>query len=225
MGMRHFAPLLLTLLLPLAGAGAKKPEVPVASRGENQEIIVTATLYATPDLVKQALGSDLDGHYIVVAVKVEPKFGKEVAIDRDDFVLRTDKDGERTKPFAPSQIAGRGALVIRQTSEGGAMGQNNGPMIGGIPGTLGGPMQLPGNGGSVGSTGAGDIGSAEARADNGTKQKENPVLKVLHDKILPEKKTDQPLSGMLYFPMEKQKVKDLELVYGARDNIIRIRFK
>ena len=38
---------------------------------------------------------------------MEPKYTKEITIDRDDFILRTDKDGDRTKPMAPSQIAGR----------------------------------------------------------------------------------------------------------------------
>ena len=63
------------------------------------------------------IGSDLDGHYIVADVKVDPKYGKDITIDRDDFVLRTDKDGEKTTPFAASQIAGQGALVIAQSEE------------------------------------------------------------------------------------------------------------
>ena len=33
------------------------------------------------------------------------------------------------------------------------------------------------------------------------------------------------VSGFLYFPMEKQKLKDLELIYGPRQNQIRVRFK
>jgi hypothetical protein len=43
--------------------------------------------------------------------------------------------------------------------------------------------------------------------------------------VLPEKKTDQPTSGLLYFPMEQQKLKDLELTYGGRENRISMRFK
>src|SRR6478752_3019385 len=79
---------------------------PAEARGENESVVITATLYAKPEAVKEVLGSDLDGHYILVAVTVTPRFGKEVAISRDDFVLKTDKDGERTGAFAPSQIAG-----------------------------------------------------------------------------------------------------------------------
>ncbi len=50
--------------------------------------------------------------------------------------------------------------------------------------------------------------------------------KTLAAKALPEKKTDQPASGLLYFSMDKQKMKDLELVYGPPgDQRIRLRFK
>ena len=40
------------------------------------------------------------------------------------------------------------------------------------------------------------------------------MLAVLKQKELPETKTDKPVSGLLYFPMEKQKAKDLELRYN-----------
>jgi hypothetical protein len=46
----------------------------------------------------------------------------------------------------------------------------------------------------------------------------------LTERILPEGKSTVPISGLLYFPMEKQKLKDLELVYGDAGNRIRIRF-
>ncbi len=95
----------------------------------------------------------------------------------------------------------------------------------GMPGTMGGPYGYPGSGGSFGNGGSGDTTAAEAKMDTGSGQKENPLVKVLAEKILPEKKTEQPVSGLLYFPMEKQKVKDLELIYGIRDTRITMRFK
>ena len=63
----------------------------------------------------------------------------------------------------------------------------------------------------------------KATMENG--EKENPLKKVLDAKVLPEKKTDQTTSGLLYFPMENQKLKDLELTYGGAENKIRMRFK
>src|SRR5580700_8283215 len=68
---------------------------PAEARGENESVVIEASLYGTPESVKEVLGSDLDGHYIVVAVKVTPRFGKIVPITRDDFMLKTDKDGEK----------------------------------------------------------------------------------------------------------------------------------
>ena len=85
-------------------------------------------------------------------------------------------------------------------------------------------MGMPG-GGIGGGGGGTDPGDVKATVKSGTNDKENPIEKVLAAKILPEKKTDQPVSGMLYFPMEKQKLKELELDYGGRENKIRIRFK
>ena len=48
---------------------------------------------------------------------------------------------------------------------------------------------------------------------------------MLEEKILPEKKTTEALTGLLYFPLGKQKGKDLELVYKAADGKISVRFK
>jgi hypothetical protein len=202
--------LVLALLLPAA-----KKTVGTA-RGENEDLILNITVYIDSAGVKELIGDELGAHYIVAQVKVEPKYGKDITIDRDDFQLRTDKDGERTRPLAPSQIAGRG-LVLTRTGGPGGLGEERprGWSIGGGIGM---------GGGGVG-TGAGDPGNVKATMENG--DKENPLKKVLDAKVLPEKKTGEPTSGLLYFPMEqqKQKLKDLELTYGGRENRIGMRFK
>ena len=116
----------IALALVCAGAARNnESNTPPETRGENESVVITATLYAKPEAVKEVLGSDLGGHYIVLAIEVTPRFGKEVAINRDDFVLKTDKDGEKSAPFAPSQIAGRGAMVVRQTGGAGATGMHD----------------------------------------------------------------------------------------------------
>jgi hypothetical protein len=207
----------------LSGAD-KKP--PVRSM-ENDAVEITATPIADREGVRQALGSDLGGHYILVEVRVAPKDGQKIAVHLDDFLLRTDKDGERTTPFAPSQIAGRGALVISPgaSSGGGSMAEPVGPTYGGGPygGPLGGgPLMGPGGVGVGGSDASGEVA---AKVQNGSKEKPNPMLEVLKQKILPEKETDAPVSGLLYFPMEKQKVKDLELIYTTPSGKLSVRFK
>jgi hypothetical protein len=162
--------------------------------------------------VKEALGDDLGGHYIVAQVKVSPKYTKEITIDRDDFALRTDKDGDRTKPMAPSQIAGGGSLVLTGVQGPGGLGaeRSRGWSIGGM---------------GVGSGNAAppDPANVTAKVEEG--EKDSPLKKLLEEKVLPEKKVEDPVTGLLYFPMENQKLKDLEMVYGPRQNQIRLRFK
>ncbi|MBZ5727304.1 MAG: hypothetical protein LAP87_20185 [Acidobacteriia bacterium] len=225
-------------LLPALLLSAAKKTVATA-RGENEDLVLTVTLHIDPADVKQMVGSDLGGHYIVAEVKVEPKYGKEVAIDHDDFQVRTDKDGEKAKPFEPSQIAGRGALIVSQTAgsrTGGGVGMGSpggyppggyppGGYPGGYPPMGGPPVGYPGPGAGVGTGGAGDSGDTKATMQHPAKEKENPLEKVLADKILPQKKSEQPVSGLLYFPLEKQKMKDLELYYGGKENRISLRFK
>ena len=189
----------IALALVCAGAARNKDSnKPAEIRGENESVVINATVYAKPEAVKELIGSDLGGHYIVVAVEVTPRFGKQVAIDRDDFVLKTDKDGERTGPFAPSQIAGKGAMVVRQTGGSGAtpMHDNDGPIWGGYPGSMGQPRRLGGDG--VGSAGAPD--GAEAKTRTASHEKEDPMLEVLKEKELPQtqvrKKGPRPATNL-----------------------------
>jgi hypothetical protein len=191
----------------LIAAPAKKTVS--SAKGENEDLVLTATIHVDPADVKELIGDDLGGHYIVAEVKVEPRYGKQVTIDRDDFTLRTDKDGEKAKPFVGNQIAGREALIVRQTSDG---QKKSGISLGGY-------------GGGLGSGGQSDNGEMTATMQSAAKVKENPIQKVLDERILPEKKTGEPVSGLLYFPLEKQKLKDLELYYGGKENRISLRFK
>ena len=89
--------LAISLAFAFLLSGAAKKTTGTA-RGENEDLILNVTIYTDAAAVKEALGDDLGGHYIVAQVKVEPKYTKEIVIDRDDFLLRTDKDGDRSKP-------------------------------------------------------------------------------------------------------------------------------
>jgi hypothetical protein len=199
------------LLLPALLLTAASKKTVSTARGENEDLILTVTMYIDPADVKEVIGNDLDGHYIVAEVKVEPKYGKEIAIDRDDFVLRTEKDGERAKPYAGSQIAGQGVLVLSD-EEGAKKPKKSGWSMGGI-------------GMGAGSSGPGQTEKGPTKATMKDDDKENPLKKTLDAKILPEKKSTEPVNGLLYFAMEKQKMKDLEMTYGAKENRITLKFK
>jgi len=197
-----------TLIFVLALLASAAKNNIASGHGENDAVAIDATLYIDGEAVKGLIGNDLGGHYIVADVKVTPKYGKEIAVERDDFVLRTDKDGEKAQPFVGNQIAGQTALIVSgdepEKKKGGGW-------------TIGGPVMM----GSPGMPK--DTGPTKSTMKNDAEA--NPLKKTLDDRILPEKKTDQPVSGLLYFPMEKQKMKELELRYGSKDNLISIRFK
>lgn len=192
------------------------------AKAEDDAAEITATVINDPDAIREVLGSDLDGHYILVQAQIEPKTAGPLPIQLDDFLLKTDKDGSRTTPFAPSQVAGRGALVVQTVGEGGGtFGRRGGPAVG-YPGPMG-PARLPGHGGGFGN--AGGVTASKATVHSGAKDKDNPLLKVLQEKMLPDKAAGQPVSGLLYFPMEKQKLKDLELIYTTPAGKLNLRFR
>jgi hypothetical protein len=191
--------LLAAVALLLAAGDKKEKRIAGTAMGENQDLILHVTLYLDASSVNEAVGADLGGHMFVADVKIEPKYGKDIAVDRDDFVLRTDKNGEKTTALAPTEIAGGATLVVPHQRIGG----NEGSILyGGVAPQVNGPAVF--KDGKTGGT----------------------LEKALEAKVLPEGKTDQPVSGLLYFPMDKQKLKDLELTYGPPgESRITLRFK
>lgn len=200
-------------LLLSATIWAGKPKTTGPFKNENQSVEISATIILDKDEIKELVGSDLDGHYILVNVTVTPKFGKDLNLRRDDFVLRTDKDGERAVPYVGGQIAGKGALVVTQKI---GQGTSGGPQFGS-------PYDYPAYSGGVGG-GPSQITEAEGKVNSGAKG-DVGLVKTLNDKMLPDKKTDVPVSGLLYFPMEKQKQKDLELYYTTPEGRLSVRFR
>src|ERR1035437_9790134 len=99
--LSRFVACLLASALLVSGAAKKTT---ATARGENEDLILNVTIYIDSAAVKQALGDDLAGHYIVAQEKEEPKHTKKITIDRDDLMLRTDKEGNPTNPRPPSQI-------------------------------------------------------------------------------------------------------------------------
>jgi hypothetical protein len=209
-------PRLLAIFLgsALLVSGAAK-KTTATGRGENDDVILNVTVYIDSAAIKEALGDDLGGHYIVAQVKVEPKYTKEITIDRDDFILRTDKDGDRTKPMAPSQIAGRGSLVLTGTQGPGGLGAERSRGW-----SMGGPIGM--GGGGIGAGGGADTSGVKATMENS--DKENPLRKLLDAKVLPEKKIEEPVTGFLFFPMENQKIKIWKCSTG-QENRVHMRFK
>ncbi len=215
----------VTLAVAAVAFAAADKKLPIETTS-NELVEITATPLIDKDQIKQELGSDLGGGIILVRVRVRPLGDKPFKIDRDDFALLSDKDGQRSTPYSPSQIAGNSTLVVTSTGTRDTIGnRGNGPVWGGIPGLGGRPQQMPGDGGSIGN-GAGQV-ATEAKVEEAQKtDKPNPLLAVLKEKVLPEKEVTEPVSGLLYFQIEgKVKPKDLELYYKTTAGRLGLRFR
>jgi len=203
----------LALLVSLAALGAAEKKLPV-EQTSNDVIEINATPMIDKDEIRQELGSDLGGDIVVVRVQVRPVSDKPVKVSLDDFLLVSSKDGQRSQPFAPSQIAGDTALVLTPQGAKNGLGGNR-PKWSGIAGPLG-----------MG-TGSGSSGtSTDTKVETVHSDKPNPLLAVLKDKVLPEKEITEPISGLLYFQMVgKFKPKDLELHYKGPAGQLALRFR
>jgi len=188
----------------------------------SDEVEITASLLATKEEISAALGAELPKGVVAVLVKVRPKGEKPLRIDRDDFVLMKSDDGQRSTPFAPSQLAGTGGLTLQSKVIGGWAAQGNGPIWGGVGGP---PRQGPGNGGTMGNQTA-QATQVEAKSKEGeSKGKEDPLLAVLKSKGLPEAPTTEIVQGLLYFPLEgRVKLKNISLLYKAPSSRLELRF-
>lgn len=223
--MTRRAAFLLPLLSALALAGEKKQIGPPSMGNDFVEIAVTP--YVTRDDAAKALGADPGPGIVIMELKITPKLGKTLDVSPDDFTLLATNDGQRSGPYAPTQIAGSGSLVVHQQTgrTSGRFGNDNpnGPIIGGMPGTGSRPRQLPGNGGGVGNS---SVTESDTQVRNQKSEANSPLLTVLKEKVLPTIKTDEPVGGLLYFPLDgKHKLKDLELLYKGTAGKLTLEFK
>lgn len=203
----------------LLGADRK----PIIAEGANDQVAVRAVAYLDKNAIKDLLGADLGGSVAVVEVSLTPKTAQGLKVFRDDFQLHSYKDGQKSGPFAPSQIAGSGVLVVSTTGAGGGiMADESGPIYGGIGG--GRPRRMGADGGVFGN--AASQGHLEATMHEGGPEKQSPLLKTLKEKSLSEKETVEPVRGLLYFPLEgKHKAKDLSLVYRGQGGKLVLEFR
>ncbi len=74
------------------------------------DISVSAPL--DKDQIKQELGSDLGADIVVIRLTARPVSDKPVQLSLDDFLLISGKDGQRSEPFAPGQLAGSDSLTV-----------------------------------------------------------------------------------------------------------------
>lgn len=193
--------------------GSADKKLPIEETS-NQFLDISAAPPLTKDEIKQELGSDLANDIIVVRVTARPLTDKPVQLSLDDFLLISSKDGQRSGPFAPGQLAGSETLAV--TGNGGRKGlgdHHTGVMFGGLG--LGG-------GSSPGTAGP----PPDTKMQESRDAKENPLLAAIRAKILPEKQITDPVTGLLFFEITgKVKAKDLELRYKGAGGAMALRFR
>jgi hypothetical protein len=180
----------------------------------NDLLAISVSAPLDKDQIKQELGSDLGADIIVIRLTARTVSEKPVQLSLDDFLLISGKDGQRSEPFAPGQLAGSDSLTVTPNGTRRSGLGDHRPSIG------------------FGGIGIGGIGNSGATATPDVKvqesrdEKENPLLAALNAKILPEKEITEPISGLLFFQIVgKVKTKDLELHYKGPAGPMALRFK
>jgi hypothetical protein len=190
-----------TLLLATALFGAKKVVSPNTS-ASNEQVDIIATIFMTEEEITQKLGVNPGKGIALLEVRVVPKTNDAVQISPDDFILLAHDDGERAKPFDPSQIAGQGSLVVSSATDK-TKKQSSG--FGGFGGMIG--------GGSGSSPGNSKPTTLSTKMDTKS-QGNDKLLEALKVKQFPQKDSTQPVEGYLYFPLDgKHKLKNMALLY------------
>jgi hypothetical protein len=198
---------LLSITLLPAAADKKLP----IEETTNGLLKISATVIMDRDQIKQELGYDLGPDIAVVRVTLHTVSDKPIQVSHDDFLLISSKDGARSEPYEPGQIAGADSLTVTQDGAKQAANRRPGLTIGGF-------------GGGIGTGQANQTPNLKTQASHDDQV--NPVLAVLNAKILPEKEITDTISGLLYFQMSgKLKPKDLELHYKGPAGRLALRFK
>ena len=184
------------LLISSAYAADKKlPQ----GQADNELVTITAFIIP-PEQVKQEFGTHLDGNFTVLEVHVSPKAGRPYDVQVDDFVLRSESDGDHSGPLAASQIIDTGALVVKQTYA----PRSNAQM----------PQMIAGTKAEMKD----DIGQNHADENQDT-------MEALKKRILAEKTISETETGLLFFPLEKKKARSLVLSCTTPSGKLRIQFR
>lgn len=188
--------LLVGLISGLVSLGGDRKQLP--GQAGNDDVDLEGSVILLHDQVTEAIGSDIGEGYVVVRIKVIPKGETPLRVGPDDFTMISRKDGQRCAALSPSEIAGKGTMVVKH---GTADGSKSSWGVGGM-------------GAGVGSS----PGTVQRDVIKGTQiddnAKETPALAPLTAKILPDKETKTPIEGLLYFSISgKLKPKDVALMY------------
>ncbi len=201
------------LLLATELTATKKVISPTTSAA-NEDLDITATLTMVPSEVVQKLGADPGPGIVLLQVRVAAKTDKPIQVSPEDFILLAHDDGQKSRPFEPSQLAGKGSMVVKSGPNGNTVHQ--GP-----------------------STSFGGLSIHRSKDDSKKKEDSTPTPQVndkdtgnqtllaqLRAKQLPEKESSEPVEGYLYFPLDgKHKLKNMAVLYRGPGGKLDLEFE
>lgn len=220
--MRCIAVASCVLLAPTSVIASHKVVSPTTTSA-NDKVEVTATLTLAEPEVAQKLGADPGKGVVLVEVRVSPKTDKGLRVSPDDFILLAHDDGQRSQPFEPEQLAGKGGLVLSQApGTQGGLSRAPGAPIGQDP-TTGRVQRMPGGNGMGNS--ANSPGSLKTQPND--KDKGNAtLLSVMKAKQLPDTVATDEVSGYLLFPLDgKHKLKNMAVLYRGQGGRLDLDFE
>jgi hypothetical protein len=182
-------------LMLCAAAWSREKRLP-AGEASNDTVKVAATCLDAEQL-KETFGTDFDNMFSVIEVTLTPKGGKALDVHLDDFLARSEQTGAHGGALSASQIAGQDALVVHQDD---------------VKKGKGG-ISWGGGFGGMGGGGGGGAPPPETRTEMKKSDKRDPLLDVLKRKILADKPVNEPVTGLLFFSLDKEKPKNLVLIY------------
>lgn len=159
------------------------------------ESVAITATLLSPAQLIQAVGSDFDNNYTVLDVQVTPKGGKPYLVHLDDFILRSESSGEHSGPFLAASQIAGAGALVVKHTYGNRVNVDS-------------PRPLEGT-------------KLEMKDD----AKADPALDALKKKMLAESTVTDPVSGLLFFPLPKEKPKNLVLSYKTPQGKLRLSFK
>jgi hypothetical protein len=165
-------------------------------RGQADDESVTITATVlSPEQLRDAVGSDFDNNYTVLEVRLSPKGTMPYLVHLDDFILRSESSGEHSGPFSVASQIAGAGALVVEQKYGNRPNVNS-------------PRPIEGT-------------KVEMKDD----VKADPALDALKKKMLSEKTISEPVSGLLFFPLAKEKPKNLILSYKTPQSKLRLSFK
>ena len=207
----------------LRGAPAENKQAAEAESARSSDVEISARLLVTKEAVIEAVGADLRRQYSIVELTVKPRGNYPVTLSRDDFLLRSERDNERSTAESPERIAGSNVLVVTEagaTHAGSAPSSNTN-----IPG-LGRLRRKKKAQQKADDPDKKDEDQGAAAEPPPTPAGDDALVKTLLAKELPMGETAKPVSGYLYFAVSpQQKAKNFWLHYKGPGGECEIRFK